>query len=126
MTKKIENSPTAKTRIREYLSDNGLSVRSVELQCGYSNGFLSAGGEIGSDRLARFVENYPDSDLFYIVTGVRSRRDSVKDSKYEEFREKIARICDNKEQIDMAFDIAISAIDMVSKTYAMFMSKAKV
>lgn len=69
MSKKIENSPTAKSRIREYISEHELAVRAVEVQCGYSNGFLSAGGEIGSDRLAKFIENYPDADLFYIVTG---------------------------------------------------------
>lgn len=73
MTKRIENSPTAKMRIREYISDNGLGVKEVETACGYSNGFLSAGGEIGSDRLAKFVQRYPDADLQYIVTGVRSR-----------------------------------------------------
>jgi len=77
MTKRLENSPTAKSRIREYISDRGLAVRAVEIQCGYSNGFLSAGGEIGSDRLAMFVKNYPDADLDYIITGRHSpeRRD---------------------------------------------------
>lgn len=69
MSKKIENSPTAKSRIREYISEHQLAVKAVETQCGYSNGFLSAGGEIGSDRLARFIENFPDADLYYIVMG---------------------------------------------------------
>lgn len=69
MSKKIENSPTAKSRIREYISEHQLAVKAVETQCGYSNGFLSAGGEIGSDRLAKFIENFPDADLYYIVMG---------------------------------------------------------
>ncbi len=75
MTKKIENSPTAKSRIREYISEHELVVKAVETQCGYSNGFLSAGGEIGSDRLAKFIENFPDADLYYIVLG--KKREAV-------------------------------------------------
>ena len=88
MTKKIENSPTAKSRIREYISEHELVVKAVETQCGYSNGFLSAGGEIGSDRLARFIENYPDADLFYIVMG--RKRDTEKPQMSEVEKERLA------------------------------------
>lgn len=86
MSKKIEKSPTAKSRIREYISEHELVVRAVEIQCGYSNGFLSAGGEIGSDRLAKFIENYPDADLFYIVMGRKSETEKSQMSDVEKER----------------------------------------
>lgn len=69
MSKKLEDTPTAKRRIKEFIAENKLTTKEVEVKCGYSNGFLSAGGEIGSDRLAKFIENYPSADLYYIVTG---------------------------------------------------------
>ena len=121
MTKRVENSPTAKTRIREYISAHNLQVKSVEVQCGYSNGFLSAGGEIGSDRLAMFVENFPDADLYYIVTG--SSRKAGHGTKFEEFQDKVFRMSSNKEQMNMAYDIAMSALDLVGKTYDFFSKK---
>lgn len=86
MSKKIENSPTAKSRIREYISEHQLAVKAVETQCGYSNGFLSAGGEIGSDRLARFIENFPDADLYYIVLGKKQQQDTRNVSELEQKR----------------------------------------
>lgn len=86
MTKKIENSPTAKSRIREYISDHQLAVKAVETQCGYSNGFLSAGGEIGSDRLAKFIENFPDADLYYIVLGKKRESSHPEMSEVEKKR----------------------------------------
>lgn len=69
MSKKLEDTPTAKRRIKEFIAENKLTTKEVEVKCGYSNGFLSAGGEIGSDRLSKFIENYPTADLYYIVTG---------------------------------------------------------
>lgn len=83
MSKKIEKSPTAKSRIREYISEHQLAVKAVETQCGYSNGFLSAGGEIGSDRLAKFIENFPDADLFYIVMGKKFEKPQMSEVEKE-------------------------------------------
>lgn len=121
MTKKIENSPTSKTRIREYISEHSLQTKAVEVQCGYSNGFLSAGGEIGSDRLARFIENFPDADLYYIVTGKSKHLEHC--GKLKEFQDKVFKMGSNKEQMNMAYDIAMSALDLVCKTFDFYSKK---
>ena len=47
-------------------------MSAAEKKCGFANGFMSAGGEIGSDKLRTFIENYPDADLYYIVMGFRA------------------------------------------------------
>lgn len=72
MTKKIENTPTSRIRIREFLEENGIPLSAAEKVCGFANGFMSAGGEMGTDKLRVFIENYPNADLYYIVMGVKS------------------------------------------------------
>lgn len=71
MTKKIGEQDHAKQRMREYLTENNISFAQAEIICGYKRGFLSAGGTVGSDKLAMFTQAYPDSDMYYIVTGSR-------------------------------------------------------
>lgn len=58
--------------MREYLRDREISLSEAETTCSYKRGYLSAGGVVGSDKLAAFVEAYPDCDLYYIVTGSRN------------------------------------------------------
>lgn len=70
MTKKLK-ADEAKQRMREYLKANEISLSEAETTCSYKRGYLSAGGVVGSDKLAAFVEAYPDCDLYYIVTGSR-------------------------------------------------------
>lgn len=68
MTKKL-TSDEAKQRMREYLKEKGVSLTDAEITCSYKRGYLSAGGVVGSDKLAAFVSAYPDCDLYYIITG---------------------------------------------------------
>ena len=68
MTKKVQPDE-AKQRMREYLKDKGISNRAAEVTCNYKRGYLSAGGVVGSDKLASFLFAYPDCDLYYIITG---------------------------------------------------------
>lgn len=55
--------------MREYLKERNISLSDAETTCSYKRGYLSAGGVVGSDKLAAFIEAYPDCDLYYIVTG---------------------------------------------------------
>lgn len=68
MTKKLQPDE-AKQRMREYLKEKGIPNRTAEVTCGYKRGYLSAGGVVGSDKLASFLFAYPDCDLYYIITG---------------------------------------------------------
>ena len=70
MTKKIDDRSEAKQRIRQFLKSNGVDMRAAEKKCGFKPGYLSAGGVVGSDKLAKFTTAYPNADLYYIVTGV--------------------------------------------------------
>lgn len=74
MTKKIESENKAKQRMRAYLKSIGVDYSAAEKACGYKRGFFSAGGIVGSDKLAMFMEAYPKADLYYIVTGHQDAR----------------------------------------------------
>ena len=74
MTKKIENSPTAKSRIREYISEHELVVKAVETQCG--NSYVICDEKVAVIKQhSKFIENFPDADLYYIVLG--KKREAV-------------------------------------------------
>lgn len=73
MTKTLEDSNLTKRRMREYLNKRRISYAQAEEQCGFKRGFLSAGGIVGSDKLAMFIEAYPDTDLYYLVSGRHDR-----------------------------------------------------
>lgn len=70
MTKAIKPDE-AKQRMREYLKGKGIPHNEAEVTCGYKRGYLSAGGVVGSDKLACFISAYPDCDIYYIITGRR-------------------------------------------------------
>ena len=68
MTKRV-GPDEAKQRMREYLKDKGISHTEAEIACNFKRGYFSAGGIVGSDKLANFLAAYPDCDLYYIITG---------------------------------------------------------
>ena len=70
MTKKIDAKSETKQRIRQYLKEIGVDLRTAEKKSGFKPGYLSAGGVVGSDKLSLFVKAFPSADLFYLVTGL--------------------------------------------------------
>ncbi len=81
MTKKIDEKYETKQRMRQFLKDNDIDLRTAEDKCGFVRGFLSAGGVVGSDKLAKFSMAYPQADLYYLVTGDRDKERE----RYEKF-----------------------------------------
>ena len=79
MTKKIDERSETKQRIRQFLKDNGIDMRTAEKTCGFKPGYLSAGGVVGSDKLAQFIMAYPSADLHFVVTGTPDKmREKIK------------------------------------------------
>ena len=81
MTKKIDEKSETKQRMRQFLKENGIDLRTAERECGFNKGYLSAGGVVGSDKLAMFINAYPKADLHFLVTGGRDRERE----RYEKF-----------------------------------------
>ncbi len=88
MTKRIDERSEAKQRIRSYLKERGIDMSAAERRCGFKRGFLSAGGIVGSDKLAMFIEAFPEADLYYIVTGDRDRQRVI----YEDFVDDLIKL----------------------------------
>lgn len=66
---------TIKERLYETAVNKGLSVRSFEEMCGLGRGNISnmkENGAIGSDKLAKIVDTYPDLDIVWLLTGKSS------------------------------------------------------
>lgn len=70
----MEKHPTARSRIREYADDKGIPYREIYARCNFADGTLSQGGDIGSEKIATFMQNYPDADLHYIIMGEKSAK----------------------------------------------------
>lgn len=91
MTKKIDEKSETKQRMRQYLKENGIDLRTAEKECGFNRGFLSAGGVVGSDKLAMFITAYPQADLYYLVTGGNDKQRE----RYEIFVEDLIDLVTN-------------------------------
>lgn len=91
MTKKIDQKSETKQRMRQYLKENGIDLRAAERACGFNRGFLSAGGVVGSDKLAMFVNAFPQADLYFLVTGGHDRERE----RYEKFVQDLINLVTN-------------------------------
>lgn len=91
MSKKIDDKSEAKQRIRQFFKDHGIDLRTGEKECGFGYGYLSTGGVVGSDKLAKFITAYPDADLYYIVTGEKDRHRKI----YEDFVDDLIKMVTN-------------------------------
>lgn len=61
-----------KDRLKQIAKDKGLSIRSFEEECGLGRGNISnmsPNGAIGSDKLTKIIDTFPDVDLYWLVTG---------------------------------------------------------
>ena len=66
---------TIKERLYETAVNKGLSVGAFEEVCGLGRGNISnmkENGAIGSDKLAKIVDAYPDLDIVWLLTGKAS------------------------------------------------------
>lgn len=120
-------------RFKEYLESKGISNAQAERDCGFSNGLIGNAFKtktaVGSDKLEKILTIYHDLSAEWLLRGtgtmliVESVCDNDHDSKFKQFQDKVFRMSSNKEQMNMAYDIAMSALDLVGKTYEFFSKK---
>ncbi len=120
-------------RFKEYLESKGISNAQAERDCGFSNGLIGNAFKtktaIGSDKLEKILIVYSDLSAEWLLRGtgtmltIESMHDDEHDSKFKQFQNKVVSMSSNKEQMNMAYDIAMSALDLVGKTYDFFSKK---
>ena len=66
-----QRQDTAKKRVREFFVKNGIRFMDAEKRCGFNQGYFSRGEAMDTCKLAEIARNYPDIDLFWIITGER-------------------------------------------------------
>ena len=60
-------------RLKQFIEYKGFSVRAFELHCGLNLSLIRSAernnGSIGSDKLIKIVENFPDLDANWLLSG---------------------------------------------------------
>lgn len=121
-------------RFKEYLNSKGISNAKAEKDCGFSNGLIGNAFKtktaIGSDKLEKILSTYVDLSAEWLLRGTGSMlivecgySGGEHDNKFREFHNKVISMSSNKEQMNMAYGIAMSALDLVGKTYEFFSAK---
>ncbi len=63
---------TIKDRLKEMAQAHGYSIRGFEEKCGLGRGNISnmsADGSIGSDKLSKIIDTFPDANVHWLLTG---------------------------------------------------------
>lgn len=115
-------------RFKQYLDYKGIANYRAETDCGLSNGLiknaLKAGSALGSDKLEKILNVYSDLSAEWLLRGAGSMIvGEVKENKAKELEERIAIMSQGRPNKDAAYDVILSMVDMVSKTYDFFDKK---
>jgi hypothetical protein len=58
-----------KDRIKQFIHYQHITAKDFCFKCGLSNGFLTNDSAVGSDKIAKIVEVYPEINLEWLVMG---------------------------------------------------------
>jgi len=111
-------------RFKEYLDSVGIKNARAERECGLSNGLiksaLSAGSNLGSDKLEKILTTYPDLSAEWLLRGTGSMIIGQENGKAKELENKIIQMSQGNNNKDAAYDVILSIADMITKTYKFF------
>lgn len=114
-------------RLNEYITFKGYSMKAFEESVGMSNGALGTtiknGQGIRSDKLENILSVHADLSAEWLVRGVGSM--IIGEGKAQELENKIAIMSEGRLNRDAAYDVILSMVDMVCKTYDFFGNKSK-
>ena len=109
-------------RFKEYLDYKGIANYRAEQDCGLSNGLLKnafkAGSALGSDKLEKILNVYPDLSAEWLLRGVGTM--IIGEGKAVELENKISSMSKDKKHHEQAYDILLGMFDVMSKTYSFF------
>ena len=121
-------------RLKEYLEYKKIAVFKAENDCGLSSSSLSKalpnpskgieGKSIGSDNLEKILSTYTDLSADWLLRGSGTMLIGG-GSKAVELENKIASMSEGRPNKDAAYDVILSMVDMVSKTYEFFGKKGE-
>ena len=112
-------------RFKEYLNSKGISNAQAERDCGLSNGLVGNAFKtkttIGSDKLEKILTTYQDLSAEWLLRGSGSMIKG--EGKAIELENKIIEMSKGRPNKEAAYDIILSMVDMVTKTYDFFGNK---
>lgn len=108
-------------RLKVYFDAQGIAVGTAEKTCGFGNATLrnafEGGKGVGSDKLEKILSAYPNLSSEWLLRGVGSM--IIGEGKAVELEQKICTMSQGRDK-DKAYDVILSMVDMVSKTYEFF------
>ncbi len=112
-------------RLKVYFEAQGIAVGTAEKSCGFGNATLrnafEGGKGVGSDKLEKILSIYPNLSSEWLLRGTGTMIKG--ESKAVELENYIDKMGQTKEQRDKAYDIILSMLDFVSKTYDFYKKK---
>ena len=114
-------------RFKEYLDYKGITNFKAETDCGLSNGLiknaLKASSSLGSDKLEKILNAYPDLSAEWLLRGIGSMIKG--EGKAVELENRIAKISKDKAHQEQAYEILLGLFDTMGKTYEFFGKKGE-
>lgn len=108
-------------RLNEFITYKGYSMKAFEESVGMSNGALGTtiknGQGIRSDKLEKILSVHTDLSSEWLLRGVGSM--IIGEGKAVELEQKICSMSHGRDK-DKAYDVILSMVDMVCKTYDFF------
>lgn len=112
-------------RLNEFIIAKGCSMKAFEESVGMSNGSIGTtiknGQGLRSDKLENILSVYPELSAEWLLRGTGSMIKG--EGKSVELEEKIASMAMGGKDRDKAYDIVISMIDVIGKTYDYYKEK---
>lgn len=109
-------------RLKAFFESQGIATGTAEKACGFGNATLrnafESGKGIGSDKLEKILSVYPGLSSEWLLRGIGSML--IGKGKAVELEQKIALMSKGRPNKDAAYDVILSMVDMVSKTYDFF------
>lgn len=114
-------------RFKEYLDYKGITNFKAETDCGLSNGLiknaLKASSSLGSDKLEKILNAYPDLSAEWLLRGIGSMIKG--EGKAVELENRIAKISKDQAHQEQAYEILLGLFDTMGKTYEFFGKKGE-
>lgn len=94
-----------KERLKQFIKNNGLTVKSFELSIGASNGYVNSISKgIGKDKLDKIIEVYPNLDALWLITGEENKNLNKPLPNYESIEKKISQLKTLEDVSDFIID----------------------
>jgi len=112
---------TDKEKIIQYLKVKNVSKNKFYKKTGFSVGFLDSGSSLGVDKLRIIIDNYPDFNSSWLLTGEGEML--LTEEKKQDTDVSSIRDCENCEHLKEKIDMLQQLLESKTETIRAYQSK---